>query len=207
VSAGSPSGAGKSYACRVMRALFLALALVLPAAAQASVGEVWQRVQWGERDDALARAFGGRATVLDRPIEYGDTAVHVVLRDVTLGGHNFAVYFQSDGAGLRRIHFERPRHGAVLGIWRDVVAALEDELGRPSSACDIPRQRTTGYQAERVRLWRRDRGTVRAVFRDTSIQSSEGCLAEERSGSSPCGLTGQIFVQITRDDPGCGASP
>jgi hypothetical protein len=54
-----------------------------------------------------------------------------------------------------------------------------------------------------VRVWARPGGTVRAVFRDTSIESSEGCLAEERSGTSPCGLTGQIFVQISRADAGC----
>jgi hypothetical protein len=186
-----------------MRALLSAATLLLATAAHASVGEVWNRVQWGEDDAALARSFAGRATVLDRPIEYGDTAVRVVLRDVALGGYTFAVYFQTDGAGLRRIHFERPRHGAVLGVFRDVVAALQEELGPPTAACDIPRQAPTGYQAQSVRLWTRPAGTVRAVFRDTSIESSEGCLAEERSGTSACGLTGQIFVQISREDPGC----
>jgi hypothetical protein len=186
-----------------MRALLLAAALLLPSAAHASVGEVWNRVRWGEDDAALARSFGGRATVLDRPIEYGDSRVRVVLKDVALGGHAFAVYFQTGKDGLRRIHFERPRHGAVLGVFRDVVAALQNELGTPTSACDIPRQAPSGYQAQSVRVWTRPGGTVRAVFRDTSIESSEGCLAEERSGTSPCGLTGQIFVQISRADAGC----
>ena len=186
-----------------MRLPVLALILALPAVAHASVAEIWQRVSWGESDEAIAREFGSRATVLDPPIEYGDARVHVVLRDVRLGGHDFAVYFQSDRSGLRRIHFERPRHGAVLGVYRDVVAALESELGVPTGACDIPRQRPTGYQAERVRLWTLAGGTVRAVFRDTSIESSEGCLAEERSGTSACGLTGQIFVQISPRDGGC----
>jgi hypothetical protein len=183
-------------------ALFIS---AMPAVAHASLGEIWQRVHWGEDDAALARAFAGRATVLDRPIEYGDTDVRVVLRDVPLGGHAFTVYFQADktGGGLRRIHFERPRHGAVLGVYRDVVAALESELGPPTRACDFPPRAPTGYQMESVRLWTRDFGTVRAVFRDTSIESSEGCLAEERSGTSPCGLTGQIFVQISRDTGGC----
>lgn len=167
------------------------------------MSEIWRRVQWGESDAALSREFGRDATVLDRPIEYGDTRVHVVLRGVRLGGHDFAVYFQSDRSGLRRIHFERPRHGAVLGVYRDVVAALGDEFGPPTGACDIPRQRPSAYQAEHVRLWTRPGGTVRAVFRDTSIESSEGCLAEERSGSAPCGLTGQIFVQISVDEGGC----
>jgi hypothetical protein len=183
--------------------LLAVLLVLIPSAAHASVGEVWSRVQWGEDDAALARSFAGRATVLDRPIEYGDSQVRVVLRDVDLGGHVFAVYFQTGKDGLRRIHFERPRHGAVLGVFRDVVAALEDELGRPTSGCDIPRQAPTGYQAQSVRIWTRPGGTVRAVFRDTSIESSEGCLAEERSGTSPCGLTGQIFVQISRDTGGC----
>ena len=186
-----------------MRALLLAAALLLPSAAHASIGEVWDRVRWGEDDAALARSFGGRATVLDRPIEYGDSRVRVVLKDVELGGHVFAVYFQTGKDGLRRIHFERPRHGAVLGVFRDVVAALQNELGTPTSACDIPRQAPTGYQQQSVRVWARPGGTVRAVFRDTSIESSEGCLAEERSGTSPCGLTGQIFVQISREKIGC----
>lgn len=186
-----------------LRVGVLALAVLASSPAHASVSEVWGRVQWGEDDAALARSFGGRATVLDRPIEYGDAHVRVVLRAVALGGHAFAVYFQTGTDGLRRIHFERPRHGAVLGVFRDVVAALEAELGRPTSACDIPRQAPTGYQAQSVRIWARPAGVVRAVFRDTSIESSEGCLAEERSGTSPCGLTGQIFVQISRDAGGC----
>ena len=187
-----------------MRGRFpLVAALLVSTSAHASVGEVWSRVQWGEDDAALARSFAGRATVLDRPIEYGDSQVRVVLRDVELGGHVFVVYFQTDSNGLRRIHFERPRHGAVLGVFRDVVAALEGELGNPTSACDIPRQAPTGYQQQSVRVWTRPSGTVRAVFRDTSIESSEGCLAEERSGTSPCGLTGQIFVQISPDPGGC----
>ena len=185
------------------RRLPLVAALLVSTSAHASIGEVWNRVQWGEDDAALARSFGARATVLDRPIEYGDSQVRVVLRDVDLGGYAFVVYFQTDKDGLRRIHFERPRHGAVLGVFRDVVAALENELGNPTSACDIPRQAPTGYQQQSVRVWTRPGGTVRAVFRDTSIESSEGCLAEERSGTSPCGLTGQIFVQITRADAGC----
>jgi hypothetical protein len=186
-----------------MRLALIAVLLLVPATAHASLGEVWQRVRWGESDAALAREFGGRATVLDRPIEYGDTYVHVVLRDVMLGGYEFAVYFQSDGSGLRRIHFERPRHGAVLGVFRDVVAALENELGPPTQVCDIPPQAAPVFQAEHVRIWAREGGTVRAVFRDTTIQSSEGCLREERSGTSPCGLTGQIFVQITPENSGC----
>jgi hypothetical protein len=188
-----------------MRLALSAFLLLFPAAAHASIGEVWQRVRWGEDDAALARTFGARATVLDRPIEYGDAETRVVLRDVALGGYGFAVYFQIDkaGRGLRRIHFERPRHGAVLGVFRDVVAALEAELGAPTRACEIPRQAPSGYQAQSVRLWVRDGGTVRAVFRDTTLSAGEGCLAENRSGTSPCGLTGQLFVQISREDSGC----
>jgi hypothetical protein len=188
-----------------MRLALAALLILVPPSADASVGEVWQRVQWGESDAALAREFGKRATVLDRAIEYGDSETRVVLRDVALGGHGFAVYFQMDkaGRGLRRIHFERPRHGAVLGVFRDVVAALEVELGAPTRACEIPRQAPSGYQAQSVRLWVRDGGTVRAVFRDSTLSAGDGCLAENRSGTSPCGLTGQIFVQISREDIGC----
>jgi hypothetical protein len=183
-----------------MRGFALSLLLAISAtAAHASVSEVWQRTRWGETGRALADAFGARATVLDRPIEYGDAEVRVVLRGAEIGGHAFAVYFQEDraGGGLVRIHFERPRHGAVLGVFRDVAAALEAEFGAPTRSCTVPPRAAAGFQAAIVRIWAREAGTVRAVFRDTTIESTEGCLREDRSATSPCGLTGQIFVQIT----------
>jgi hypothetical protein len=187
-----------------VRALIVAAALLVSAAAHASsIGEVWQHARWGDGDAALARAFGSRATVLDPPIEYGDSTVRVVLRDVRLGGHEFAVYFQTDAAGLRRIHFERPRHGAVLGVFRDVVAAIEAEYGDGAYACDVPPRSTLARQIETTRIWEVGGGVIRAVFRAATLAAGEGCLAENRSGTSPCGLTGQIFVQVSRDDSGC----
>jgi hypothetical protein len=188
-----------------MRVTLAGLLILFPVVAHAAIGEVWQHVRWGEADATLARTFGARATVLDRPIEYGDAEVRVVLRNVMLGGHAFAVYFQMDkvDGGLRRIHFERPRHGAVLGVFRDVVAAIEAEYGDVSYTCDMPPRSNAAGQLETVRIWEVDGGIIRAVFRDTTMSASEGCLAEERSGTSPCGLTGHIFVQISRHDPGC----
>jgi len=188
-----------------MRVALAGFLVLFPAAAHAAIGEVWQHVRWGEDDATLARTFGARATVLDRPIEYGDAEVRVVLRQVTIGGHAFVVYFQMDkvDGGLRRIHFERPRHGAVLGVFRDVVAAIEAEYGDASYTCDLPPRSTLARQVEMARIWEVDGGIIRAVFRDSTLSASDGCLAEERSGTSPCGLTGQIFVQISRHDPGC----
>ncbi len=191
-----------------MRRIALAAALLLLASpACAGVADVWARADWGADAAALLRGFGDRAIRLDPPLEFGDSEARVALPDAEIGGHRFVVYFQEEpGGGLMRIHFERPRHGAVLGVFRDTVAALESEYGEPTLACEIPRQNAVGNQATRVRIWRRAHGTVRAVFRDTTLGAGEGCLAEERSGTSPCGLTGHIFVQVSRGPgaAGCG---
>lgn len=178
------------------------LALAFAAAAHASVGDVTRRAHWGQTARELAETFGPRATLLDRPIEYGDAEVRVVLRDEEIGGHDFTVYFQEDkaGGGLRRIHFERPRHGAVLGVFRDVVAALAAEYGAPVQSCDIPARGATVHQAQWTRIWERDGDMIRAVFRDTTVEATEGCLREERSGTSACGLTAQMFVQVSPRD-------
>lgn len=181
--------------------LAAALLLLLDPAAHAGVGEVWAQARWGEDAAALLQGFGARATRLDPPLDFGDSTAPVALPDAEIGGHRFVVYFQMNkaGGGLARIHFERPRHGAVLGIYRDTVAALESEYGAPTEACEIPRRADPGRQVTIVRIWRRDAGTVRAVFRDTTLGASEGCLPGERVGTNPCGLTGQIFVQVSRD--------
>jgi hypothetical protein len=180
----------------------LAASLLLPAAARASVGEVWDRAAWGADADTLLREFGARAVRLDPPLAFGDGEARVALQAAEIGGHRFVVYFQAgaDG-GLRRIHFERPRHGAVLGIFRDTINALEAEYGEPTRACDIPRQRGVGNQMTLVRIWQREQGTVRAVFRDTTLGAGEGCLAEDRSGTTACGAVGQLFIQVTREVP------
>jgi hypothetical protein len=177
--------------------------LATATAAHASVSDIWQRVRWGDDTAAITRAFGARATMLDRPIEYGDSEVRVVLRNEKVGGYDFTVYFQEDraGGGLVRIHFERPRHGVVLGVFRAVADALEAEFGAPTRSCTIPPRAPGGYQAAIIRIWERDAGVIRAVFRDTTIEATEGCLREERSGTSPCGLTGQMFVQVTSAGP------
>ncbi len=173
--------------------------LATASAAHASVADIWQQTRWGQSSRELAATFGARATVLDRPIEYGDSEVRVVLRDEKIGGYDFTVYFQEDkaGGGLVRIHFERPRHGAILGVFRAVADALEAEYGAPTRSCTIPPRAPSGYQAAIIRIWERDAGAIRAVFRDTTIEATEGCLREDRSGTSACGLTGQMFVQVT----------
>ena len=42
---------------------------------------------------------------------------------------------------------------------------------------------------------------IRAIFRDTTIEAFEGCLAGDPNGdflmAGPCGLTGQLLVRIS----------
>ena len=114
-----------------IEATFALLALVLclsggTARAQDIAG-VWQEAQWGKSSRALLAHFGGRATVLPRPLDFGDSYADLVLRDVTLGGVPLIAYFQMDKrtGGLKRIQFERPRHGVNPPVFRAILAALE----------------------------------------------------------------------------------
>jgi hypothetical protein len=53
----------------------------------------------------------------------------------------------------------------------------------------------------------RDGIVIRAIFRDTTIEAFEGCLAGD-SLVGPCGLTGQLLVRISppgADAEGCPA--
>src|SRR5438045_5492353 len=104
----------------VVAGLFLSV-----AAAQAEPLEnIWDGTQWGESSRALLAHFGGRATVLPRPLDFGDSYADLVLRDVTLGGVPLIAYFQLEKrtGGLKRIQVERPGQwikppvlGAMLG--------------------------------------------------------------------------------------------
>ena len=71
--------------------------------------------------------------------------------------------------------------------------------------CGIAPGPIGGYQAAAERVWRRDGRVIRAVFRDTTIEAFEGCLAGDPNGdlrvdplmAGPCGLTGQLLVRIS----------
>lgn len=181
--------------CLISRpAVAMALMLLASTAAGASIPELLQRTRWGADSDTLAREFGDRATMLPVPIEFGDSHVEVVLRNEEIGGYPFTVYFQMDNAtgGLKRIHLERQRHGAVLGVYRAVLDELEASYGSPARVCAIPPTGAHGYQRAETRLWRLDGTLLRATFRDTTLGASEACL----SSPPPCRPTGQLFLQI-----------
>ena len=143
---------------------------------------------------ALVEQLGTRATVLPRPIDFGDSYADVVLRNLSFGGVALIAFFQMDKAtgGLKRVQFERPRHGVNPPAYRAVMGALEAEYGSPDAACFIPAGPASGYQAAVERVWLRDGMTIRAIFRDTTIEAFEGCLWWWMM--PPCGLTGQILV-------------
>ena len=170
----------------------LALA-ALPARAS-ELAPILDAVHWGEGSGEIARSFGARAIRLVRPIEFGDSYVDVALRDQTLGGYAFAVYFQMDTAthGLKRVMLERQRHGANPMVYRAVLAALIRDYGQPSRRCQSPAARGNGYQAEGERIWFDGGNAIRALFSDTTLEAEGGCAP----GGAPCGLTGHLFVQI-----------
>jgi hypothetical protein len=76
--------------------LALVLCVFSGAAPAQDTAAVWQGAQWGESSRALLAHFGGRATVLPRPLDFGDSYADLVLRDVTLGGVPLIAYFQMD---------------------------------------------------------------------------------------------------------------
>lgn len=188
----------------------LALAL-MPAASivpghTAAIPSMPDGVAWGETSRALLETLGARATVLTRPIDFGDAYADVVLRDATLGGVAMTAFFQMDKrtGGLKRVQFERPRHAVNPPAYRAVVAALDTEYGPPAATCAAPAVLANGYQAAVERVWLRDGLTIRAIFRDTTIEAFEGCLRWWMT--PPCGLTGQMLVRFAPSDserPAC----
>ncbi len=163
-------------------------------------------VAWGETSRALLGAAGARATVLPWPIDFGDAYADIVLRDAALGGVGMIAFFQMDKAtgGLKRVQFERPRHAVNPPSYRAVVAALDAAYGPPSATCAMAAVPANGYQAAVERVWLRDGLTVRAIFRDTTIEAFEGCLWWWIT--PPCGLTGQMLVRFapSKDEkPAC----
>jgi hypothetical protein len=183
------------------------LCLLSPAARGAGIVDVWQGTYWGEPSRALVAHFGARATVLPRPLDFGDSYADVVLRNVPVGGFPLIAYFQMDKTtgGLKRIQLERPRHGVTPPAFRAVLAALEAALGAPEAMCGVPPVPASGYQAAAERVWSRHGVVIRAIFRDTTLEAFEGCL---RTGS--CGLTAQLLVRVSPPggDPGrCPVPP
>jgi len=179
-------------------ALALLLSLLAARAHPENFAELRQAVQWGESRGALLAHFGGRVTVLPRPLDFGDSYADVVLRDVTLGGVPLIAYFQMDKrtGGLKRIQFERPRHGVNPPVFRAILAALEADYGSPDLTCGIRPGPAGGYQAAADRIWVRDGVVIRAVFRGTSLEALEGCVGGDLT-SGPCGLTAQLLVRVS----------
>jgi hypothetical protein len=136
---------------------------------------------------------------LQQPIDFGDSYAQIVLRSVVVGGVSLVGFFQMDKTtgGLRRIQFERQRHGVNPPAFRAVLGALEAAYGASDAMCGIAPAATGGYQAAAERVWLRDGRMIRAVFRDTTIEAFEGCLAGDPSIAGPCGLTGQLLVRIS----------
>jgi hypothetical protein len=184
----------------------LLAALGLGQAHAGGIPAVPDGVQWGEPSRALLETLGTRATVLSRPIDFGDSYANVVLRDIALGGVGMIAFFQMDKAtgGLKRVQFERTRHAVNPPAYRAVVAGLEAAYGPPSATCLIPAGPASGYQTAVERVWLRDAMTIRAIFRDTTIEAFEGCL--DWWQTPPCGLTGQMLVRFAprgQDRAGC----
>ena len=185
---------------RVCGVILLGIALgALRDAAAAELSPLLDRIHWGDSADEIAQRFGPRALRLATPIEFGDSYVDVALRDQRLGGYRFVVYFQMEKATrrLKRVMLERPRHGVNPAVFRAMLAALQRDYGAPVQDCATSAARRNGYQAAGERDWSVAGFVLHAVFRDTTIEAGEGCTA---AGGSACGLTGQLFVQITPQD-------
>jgi len=175
------------------------------AARAAGIADLWEGTYWGEQSTALLAHFGARATALPRPIDFGDSYAQIVLSRVVVGGVPLIAFFQLDKAtgGLKRIQLERQRHGVTPPAARAVLGAIEAAYGAPDARCGVGPGPASGYQAAAERVWSRNGIVIRAIFRDTTIEAFEGCLAGD-SSAGPCGLTGQLLVRIS--PPGADAA-
>lgn len=174
------------------------------AAASDALDPVLSGLQWHESSDALKRHFGKGAITLAPPIEFGDAYVDVALRRATLGGYAYIVYFEMDNAthGLKRVMYERPRHGTNQKAFDAAVQAIAAQLGKPQH-CAIKARPGNGYQAMQADIWRGEGRRVRAIFRDTTLEAENGCQA---IGFLPCGLEGHLFILIDAEnapEPDC----
>jgi hypothetical protein len=178
-------------------------------AAAMGLTQILQGTSWGEPGSALVERFGASAMLLPRPLDFGDSYVKVVVRDVAVGGVPLIAFFQMDKTtgGLKRIQLERQRHGVNPPAFRGVVVGLERVFGAPDRTCAIPPGPMSGYQAATEAVWSHGGNLIRAIFRDTTIQAYEGCVNGDLS-AGPCGLTGQLIVRISppgADRAGCPA--
>jgi hypothetical protein len=176
--------------------LLMALASGRAPAEAVGIPAVPDGISWGETSRALVEQLGTRATILPRPIDFGDSYAEIVLRNIALGGVPMTVFFQMDKAtgGLKRVQFQRQPHGVNPPAYRAVVAALDAAYGTPSATCVTPADAASGYQAGVELVWRNDAMTIRAIFRDTTIEAFEGCL--DWWQMPPCGLIGQMLVRF-----------
>jgi len=176
--------------------LVAVLVLAQPACAETGIGEIWHQTRWGESASELLRQFGADAIQLRRALDFGDSYATVALSSQMVGAVPMVVFFQMDKAthGLKRIQFERPRHGVNPPAFRGILAALQTDFGRPDRVCAIPEFPAGGYQTGAEALWLRDGTVISAIFRDTTLQAFEGCLFGPAAGS--CGLTGQLLLRI-----------
>jgi hypothetical protein len=188
---------------RVARfAIILAAALRLAGGPSAAAGidDAVEGTRWGETTAELVRELGARATVLPQPIDFGDSYVDIVLRQVPVGGYPLIAYYQMDKTThrLKRIQLERPRHAVNPPVFRAVLAALEAAYGDADAMCGVRPAPSSGFQAAAEYIWTRGGTVIRAIFRDTTLQAFEGCFF-----GSPCGLTAQLLVRASppQDDP------
>ena len=141
-----------------IRALAALVCLLTGRASAAGLADAWEGTYWGEPGSALVAHFGARATVLPRPIDFGDSYAQIVLRRVVVGGVPLIAFFQLDKAtgGLKRIQLERQRHGVTPPAARAVLGALEAAYGAPDVLCGVAPGPASGYQAAAERVWARD---------------------------------------------------
>jgi hypothetical protein len=192
---------------RMLRAgLLPALLLPAPPSARADAAPSWQGVYWGESSAALLRHFGGHAVRLPRPLDFGDSYADVALSDAVIGQYRVVAFFQMGKRthGLKRIQIEWPRGSVGPPAFRALLAALDAAYGPPDDVCDIPPVFTNGFQAQTEALWRRRGDSIRAIFRDTTIEALEGCLGEM---TPPCGLVGQVLLRISPAGADAGRCP
>jgi len=106
--------------------ILVVLAVVMsarPVLAETGIGEIWRQTHWGESSDALLGQFGSEAMRLPRALDFGDSYADIVLPDQVIGGVPMVVFFQMDKVshGLKRIQFERPRHGVNPPAFRGLL--------------------------------------------------------------------------------------
>jgi hypothetical protein len=125
------------------------LVFARPAVAETGIGEIWHQTHWGESANELLRQFGADAIQLPRALDFGDSYATVALPSQMVGAVPMVVFFQMDKAthGLKRIQFERPRHGVNPPAFRGILAALQTDFGSPDRVCAVPVFPTGGYQA------------------------------------------------------------